>query len=280
MKPIRRLAFAINHGNSGADDVARQLVAIARGENVEVREMDSYNLPEGALAGFDACCVVGGDGTLLSASHEAANQGVPVIGVNRGSLGFLTTYSVDEALSSFKSLLGGDYQLSHRELLGCRTGADQQDFAVNDVVIKDEGHSKLVRLAVHADGEFVTEFYCDGLIFSTPTGSTAYNLSSGGPIIHPSAGVVAMTPICPHTLTNRTVIFREDVTLRVDSRIEGANILIALDGQRNLMTCTGVPVEIFMSKRKLALVQKPGYSHFEVVRTKLAWSGDATQNSK
>ena len=291
MKPIRRLAFAVNLDKSGADEVARELVGIARGNGVETvaahdtarvetQMMNGYNLPDGSLAGFDACCVVGGDGTLLSAAHEAAQRGVPVIGVNRGSLGFLTTYSVDEARASFKSLLSGEYQISERALLGCSTGANQEDFAVNDVVIKDEGHSKLVRLTVHADGEFVTEYYCDGLIFSTPTGSTAYNLSSGGPIIHPSAGVIAMTPICPHTLTNRTVIFREDVTLLVDSRIEGAKLLIALDGQRNLLTSVGESVAISMSRRKLALVQKPGYEHFEVVRTKLSWSGDATRPAK
>lgn len=280
MTPIRRLAFAVNHGKSGAGDLARALIEIARREGVETAYVDHAKLPEGFLAGYDACCVIGGDGTLLSAAFEAARQGVPIIGVNRGSLGFLTTYSADEARGSLPRLLAGEYQLSHRALLECHAGNDQEDFALNDIVIKDEVHSKLVRLAVHADGEFVTDYYCDGLIFSTPTGSTAYNLSSGGPIIHPSAAVVAMTPICPHTLSNRTVIFREDVKLRVESRIEGANILVALDGQRNLFTCTGVPVEISLSKRRLALVQKPGYEHFEVVRTKLSWSGDSTQPAK
>jgi len=280
MKPIRRLAFAVNHGKSGAGDLACALIEIARKEGVETEYVDHVKLPEGFLAGFDACCVIGGDGTLLSAAFEAARQGVPIIGVNRGSLGFLTTYSAEEARGSLPKLLSGEYQLSHRALLECHAGNDQEDFALNDIVIKDEVHSKLVRLAVHADGEFVTDYYCDGLIFSTPTGSTAYNLSAGGPIIHPSAAVVAMTPICPHTLSNRSVIFREDVKLRVESRIEGANILVALDGQRNLFTCTGVPVEISLSKRRLALVQKPGYEHFEVVRTKLSWSGDSTQPAK
>ncbi|HEY5551184.1 MAG TPA: NAD(+)/NADH kinase [Opitutaceae bacterium] len=280
MKPIRLLAFAVNHGKSGAGDLARDLIALARGCGVEVKETDHANLPVGSLAGFDACCVIGGDGTLLSAACEAARQGVPIIGVNRGSLGFLTTFSAEEARGSLPTLLAGNYQLSHRALLECHAGGDQEDFALNDIVIKDEVHSKLVRLAVHADGEFVTDYYCDGLIFSTPTGSTAYNLSAGGPIVHPSAAVVAMTPICPHTLSNRSVIFREDVKLRVESRIEGANILVALDGQRNLFTCTGVPVDISLSKRRLALVQKPGYEHFEVVRTKLSWSGDSTRPAK
>ena len=277
MKPIRRLAFAINHGKTGARELAHSLIEIARKHGVESDEMDHANLPEGSLEGFDACCVIGGDGTLLSAATEAARQGVPIIGVNRGSLGFLTTFSAEEARGSLPALLSGEYQLSHRALLECHTGTDQEDFALNDIVIKDEGHSKLVRLAVHADGEFVTDYYCDGLVFSTPTGSTAYNLSAGGPIIHPSAAVVAMTPICPHTLSNRSVIFREDVKIRVESRIEGAKILVALDGQRNLLSLTGEPVEIALSKRRLTLVQKPGYEHFQVVRTKLSWSGDSTR---
>ncbi len=280
MNPIKRLAFAVNHHKSGAEDIARDLIAIARKHGVEVTESDHLDLPAGSLAGFDACCVIGGDGTLLSAACEAARQGVPIIGVNRGSLGFLTTFSAEEARASLPDLLKGDYQLSHRALLECRTSPGHEDFALNDIVIKDEVHSKLVRLGVYADEEFVTDYYCDGLIFSTPTGSTAYNLSSGGPIIHPSAAVVAMTPICPHTLSNRTVIFREDVRLRVESRIEGANILVALDGQRNLFTCTGVPIEIALSKRRLALVQKPAHEHFEVVRTKLSWSGDATRPAR
>lgn len=279
MNPIKRLAFAVNHHKSGAEDIARDLIAIARKQGVEVTESDHLDLPPGSLAGFDACCVIGGDGTLLSAACEAARQGVPIIGVNRGSLGFLTTFSAEEARSALPGLLAGDYELSQRALLECRTSPGQEDFALNDIVIKDEVHSKLVRLGVYADEEFVTDYYCDGLIFSTPTGSTAYNLSSGGPIIHPSAAVVAMTPICPHTLSNRTVIFREDVRLRVESRIEGANILVALDGQRNLFTCTGVPIEIALSKRRLALVQRRSYEHFEVVRTKLSWSGDATRPS-
>jgi len=280
MNPIKRLAFAVNRQKSGAGDIARDLIEIARKCGVEVKETDHTNLPEDYLAGFDACCVIGGDGTLLSAACEAAKQGVPIIGVNRGSLGFLTTFSAEEARGSLPGLLAGDFELSHRALLACRTSDEHEDFALNDIVIKDEIHSKLVRLAVHADDEFVTDYYCDGLILSTPTGSTAYNLSSGGPIIHPSAAVIAMTPICPHTLSNRSVIFREDVKLRVESRIEGANILVALDGQRNLFTCTGVPVEIALSKRRLALVQKPSYEHFEVVRTKLSWSGDATRPAR
>jgi NAD+ kinase len=222
--------------------------------------------------------VIGGDGTLLGVVSEAAREQVPVIGVNRGSLGFLTTFSADEARSQFPSLLGGDYHVAYRSLLECSTKPGQHDLALNDVLIKDEFSSRLVRLEVFADDELVTDYYCDGLIFSTPTGSTAYNLSAGGPLVHPGAEVIAMTPICPHTLSNRSIIFRHDVRLRVLHRDPHTHVLVALDGQRNEHTCENAPIEISLSKLRLPLAQRRGYSHFSVVRTKLKWSGGYTES--
>ena len=234
-----------------------------------------FPLAGGFLKGFDACCVIGGDGTLLGVVREAAREQVPVIGVNRGSLGFLTTFSAEEARAHFADLLAGTYRIAARALLDCSTGPGQHDLALNDVVIKDEVNSRLVRLEVFAGDELVTDYYCDGLIFTTPTGSTAYNLSAGGPLIHPAAEVIAMTPVCPHTLSNRSIIFRNDVRLRVYNRIDHSRLLVAMDGQRNLTFCQGSPVEISISPLKLALVQRVDYSHFAVVRTKLQWSGGA-----
>jgi NAD+ kinase len=148
------------------------------------------------------------------------------------------------------------------------------DLALNDVLIKGEINSRLVRLEVFADGELVTDYICDGLIFSTPTGSTAYNLAAGGPIIHPEAGVIAMTPICPHTLSNRSIIFRDRVRLRVFNRTErDSRLLVAMDGQRNLKVSANSPIEITIAKSRLPLAQRTDYSHFSVVRTKLKWSG-------
>ena len=128
---------------------------------------------------------------------------MPIIGVNRGSLGFLTTFSAEEAATSLPALLAGDFRLAHRSILDCSTGPGRHDLALNDVLIKAEINSRIVRLEVVADDDLVTEYLCDGLIFATPTGSTAYNLSAGGPLVHPDAEVIAMTPICPHTLSNR-----------------------------------------------------------------------------
>lgn len=273
MKPIRKLAFVVNDEKAGATELAQELVAIARAAGVKHKLTLRFPLPKGYLKGYDACCVIGGDGTLLGVAHESAREQVPIIGVNRGSLGFLTTFSADEARAQFATVLGGAFRIDYRAMLSCSTNQGKEDLALNDVLLKEEVNSRLVRLEVFADGELVTDYTCDGLIFSTPTGSSAYNLSAGGPIIHPSAGVIAMTPICPHTLSNRSIIFRERVRLRVFNRTEDSRLLVALDGQRNLKVSARSPVDISIAKIRLPLAQRRDYSHFSVVRTKLKWSG-------
>ncbi len=280
MKPIRKLAFVVNEKKAGAPALARELAVIARAGGVSFKQTARFPLPAGYLKGFDACCVIGGDGTLLGVARESAREQVPIIGVNRGSLGFLTTFSADEARAHFAELLGGAFRVDHRAMLDCSTGNGTHDLALNDVLLKDEINSRLVTLEVFADGELVTDYTCDGLIFSTATGSTAYNLSAGGPIVHPAAGVVAMTPICPHTLSNRSIIFRENVKLRVFNRSDDSRLLVAMDGQRNLKVSTRSPVEISMASVRLPLAQRPDYSHFSVVRTKLKWSGGVVEKHR
>lgn len=280
MPPIRNLAFVVNEQKADAPELATTLMALAQDAGVSVKRAASYPVADGFLKGQDACCVIGGDGTLLGIAREAAREQVPIIGVNRGSLGFLTTFSADEARAHFTSLLEGEFQVTYRSLLECSTGPGQHDLALNDVLIKDEVNSRIVHLEVFADGELVTDYYCDGLIFSTPTGSTAYNLSAGGPLIHPTADVIAMTPICPHTLSNRSIIFRDGVKLLVHNRKEHSRLLVAMDGQRNLKVCETSPVEITIAKQRLLLVQRLDYSHFSVVRTKLKWSGGYAERRK
>ncbi len=281
MQPIRSLAFVVNAQKSGANELAQALMNIAVANGIRISHTNQFPLPTGFLKGFDACCVIGGDGTLLGVVCESAREQVPIIGVNRGSLGFLTTFSADEVGALFPALLTGEFHLAHRSLLSCSScEGHQQDLALNDVLIKDERPSRLVRLEVFADDELVTDYVCDGLIFSTPTGSTAYNLSAGGPLIHPDAGVIAMTPICPHTLSNRSIIFRRDVKLRVVNRSDASRLLVAMDGQRNLITCENSPIEISVAKNELLLAQRLDYSHFSVMRAKLRWSGGYTEPEK
>jgi NAD+ kinase len=277
MDPIRKLAFVINEDKAGAPELARELMAVARTRGVKLKSSSRFPLAKDFLRGFDACCVIGGDGTLLGVAREAARHQVPIIGVNRGSLGFLTTFSADEARAHFGDLLAGQFCVAYRSLLECSTGDDNCDLALNDVLIKNELNSRLIQLEVHADDELVTDYSCDGLIFSTPTGSTAYNLSAGGPLIHPKAEVIAMTPICPHTLSNRAIIFRADICLRVYNRSVDTRLLVAIDGQRDLKVGVGSPIKITISDLKLPLAQRVDYSHFAVVRQKLKWSGGFTR---
>jgi NAD+ kinase len=279
MKPIRSLAFVVNAEKPGAEELARVLVAAAKTKGVRLKKTTRFPVPAGFLKGCDACCVIGGDGTLLGIVREAADQGVPIIGVNRGTLGFLTTFSPDEARLEFDDLLKGSFRLDNRTMLACSVNGGPKGLALNDVLIKDELTTRLVHLEVFADDELVTDYLCDGLIFSTATGSTAYNLSAGGPIIHPSANVIAMTPICPHTLTNRSIIFRDNVKLRVHNRTVGTKVLVGIDGHTELRAATDQAIDISIAKERLPLAQRRDYSHFAVVRTKLKWSGGAAERN-
>jgi NAD+ kinase len=277
MKPIRTLAFVVNAEKPGAVDLARSLAGAARAKGVSVRRTTRFPLARGYLRGCDACCVIGGDGTLLGVVCEAARQEVPIIGINRGSLGFLTTFSEEEARLEFDGLLRGGFRVDKRAMLACSVAGGPPRPALNDVLIKDGLGTGLVHLEVFADGELVTDYLCDGLIFSTATGSTAYNLSAGGPIIHPAANVIAMTPICPHTLTNRSIIFRDTVKLRVHNRTGGTRVLVATDGRGEMRASADEPIDISIAKMRLPLAQQRDYSHFAVIRTKLKWSGGAAE---
>jgi NAD+ kinase len=272
MSPIRSLALVINDGKPGAVSLGDAIRHACVERGVTVEATSAFPLERGFLDGADACCVVGGDGTLLGVVQEAARAQVPIIGVNRGSLGFLTTFTAEDVTSRFDAILDGTFKVDLRALLECTTGAET-GLALNDILLKHPAPSRIVRLEVYADDELVTDFFCDGLIFSTPTGSTAYNLSAGGPLVHPAVQAIALTPICPHTLSNRAVIFPEQVTLRVENCAVDEPLLVAMDGHSNQMLASGGSVAIRLSRTRLRLATPLGYEHFRVVRSKLKWSG-------
>lgn len=273
MKPIKHLAFVVNGSKHGSSELVARLEAIAERLGVDCRLITRFPVPEGSMEGVDACCVIGGDGTFLSTAAEATRCQIPVIGINRGTLGFLTTYAAEEVEDLFPSILAGEFKLQSRSLVECRIDEDHKDVALNDVVIKAANSSRIVHINVFADEEFVTTYVCDGLIFSTPTGSTAYTLSAGGPLVHPRTEAISLTPICPHTLSNRSIIFPSDVKLRVENAIKGQRLLVAIDGQRNLNILEGDSIEVAQSNKRLQMAQRLDYSHFNVVRRKLKWSG-------
>jgi len=189
MPPFRKLAFVFNSEKPGAAQLAEELMEIARQNGARKLKLSGdRTLPRGYFKDCDACCVIGGDGTLLGTVRGAAREGIPIIGVNQGGLGFLTTFSADEARGQFASLLGGNYHLARRALLDCKTGPRHRDIALNDVLIKNDTNSRLVRLEVFANGKLVTDYYCDGVIFSTPTGPRHTISPPGAPSSIPPPG--------------------------------------------------------------------------------------------
>ncbi|MCH6257942.1 NAD(+)/NADH kinase [Puniceicoccaceae bacterium K14] len=280
MKAIDKLAFVVNESKEGARDLADRLETIAQANGVKISHTSDFPVPHGALDDVDACCVIGGDGTFLSVASEATRCQIPLIGVNRGTLGFLTTFSAENIFERFSDVLAGKYSLNFRSLLECETSEAPVSLALNDVVVKSSENARILHVNVFADDEFVTTYVCDGLIFSTPTGSTAYTLSAGGPLIHPQAEVVSLTPICPHTLSNRSIIFPSNVKLRVENARPKEPMLIAVDGYTSLHVSEGCPLTIRQAEKQLPIAQKVDYSHFDVVRTKLKWNGGYAGDSK
>ncbi len=274
MKPtLRSLAFVVNQQKEGAVALSNEVAEYCRQQGVVVELTADYPLPDGFLRGHDACCVFGGDGTLLSTVPQATRNSVPVFGINQGKLGFLVTIGVSEALAQFKRLLAGEFVREQRSVLQCVTRSGSNGLALNDIVIKHRTMAPIVGLKVLADGELVSRFYSDGIIFSTPTGSTAYNLSAGGPIIHPTAHVVAMTPICPHTLTNRSIVLPHSVNLTIECAEQDPMPSVNVDGRLNLPGEGAFPLSIALLPEPLTLLQPPEHSHFQILRTKLHWGG-------
>ena len=277
VQPIRKFVIVVNLSKPGAGALAREIAGSAAASGGQAFIEHRYPVPDGTLDGCDACFVIGGDGTLLSVAGQAATKGVPVAGINMGKLGFLAMFTPEEARCCLDGMLAGQFDVSERSLIQCVSHTGERVIGLNDIVLRSHS-SRVAHLAVRADDKLVNVYSADGLVFSTPTGSTAYNLSAGGPLIHPSAPVIAMTPICPHTLSNRAVIFAESVQLRVDVEESREDVHVTRDGQPCFEPGSAFPVEIGTAPERFRLIQKPGYVHFQVVQTKLGWTGNHLVN--
>ena len=268
---IRRLGLVVNRAKPGACELARELTALAESRDVAVSVTERHPVPEGFLSGCDACCVLGGDGTILGAVEEALRHGVPIFGINRGKLGFLANYPAETAAAGLASVLDGESQREELTVLECVTADGRRHHALNDVVIKAAEVFRMARLGVSSSQGFVNTYRADGLVISTPTGSTAYNLGAGGPLIVPGADVFALTPICPHTLTNRSVIFPAGTPLRIDHEESDSPLCVSLDGMAALGGHELFPLTVRVSERRLPILRPRGLSHFDILRAKLKW---------
>ena len=222
----------------------------------------------------DLLLVLGGDGTLLSVARLVGDLGVPILGVNLGGLGFLTALTAEELFPALEAHLNGELVIEERMMLSAavsRQGERLSDYvALNDVVITKSAMSRIIRLEVAVDGQFATGYRADGLIISTPTGSTAYCLSAGGPIVFPTMDAVVLTPICSHTLTNRPIVLPATQSIEV-TLLTDQDVMLTLDGQVGFALKLSDVVRVQRAAARIRLLRFPQKHFFSVLRTKLKW---------
>lgn len=220
--------------------------------------------------------VVGGDGTLLGAGRALAPHGVPILGVNQGRLGFMVDVRPEDIGETLDAVLRGELAIEERLLLEARLHrADSSELpllrAVNDVVVRNQASIRMLEFETWIDKEFISQHRADGIVISTPTGSTAYALSGGGPVLHPSVSAIALVPICPHTLSDRPIVVPAGGVIRVVLRGEFSGVSVTCDGQVSVTLNTGDIVEVASSPHPLRLIHPRNYSYFELLRSKLHW---------
>ena len=236
---------------------------------------------EELAANCDMIISIGGDGTMLNTAYEMRTFNVPVIGLNIGKLGFLAEHDLNDVDSLVVDLLEGNYTVEERMSLEaiCEQAGDEKLYAVNDIVIEKGRWPKMIDLTIKADNEYVSTFSADGLIVSTPTGSTGYSLSTGGPIINPKADVIGINPISPHSLTMRPLILSSKQKITILAESEHTAIQVNCDGQRVYSFKPPVKLEITKSEFPTRLLHTGKNEYFSILRKKLFWGLDVRQNS-
>ncbi|MFQ6672411.1 MAG: NAD(+)/NADH kinase [Candidatus Tectimicrobiota bacterium] len=223
----------------------------------------------------DLIVVLGGDGTFLSVARLVEGRDVPLLGVNLGGLGFLTEVTQEQVFDTLEEIFTGNFGVGERLLLQAsirREGERIAEYrALNDVVINKSALARIITLETYVDGAFVNTFAADGLIISTPTGSTAYNLAAEGPILYPALGALVINPICPHTLTHRPLVLPDDVTIEVVLKTEKEDVLLTLDGQVGFPLLANDVVEVRKASETVKLIEPSWHNYFQVLRTKLRW---------
>ena len=278
-KKINSVAIVVKPGDEDALRTADTLSEWLREREVTlagepfVSEKGADEWPEAAQA--DLIVVLGGDGTMLATSRLVGNSEAPILGVNYGGLGYLTDFRIEEMYTALEAILEGDFEVDRRVQLDAEHFRDGRSLArgrvLNDIVINKAAIARIIEIEVSLNGLFVNSFRADGLIVATPTGSTAYNLSAGGPIVYPSMNAVVLTPICPFTLTNRPIVVPDRAEIELKLPGEHKGVLLTLDGQTGIPLNSGDTVTIRKSETTFNLVQPPNRNYFDVLRNKLKW---------
>ncbi|HEV7395647.1 MAG TPA: NAD(+)/NADH kinase [Pyrinomonadaceae bacterium] len=253
----------------GGPEIERERIEHATGCTVDVVEAEKLS------ASIDLMLVLGGDGTMIATARMLGDSEVPVLGVNYGGLGYLAEFRIEELYTALESILEGKYAVQKRVMLSVELlrGDEQvtQNRVLNDVVINKSALARIIEIEAHLNGQFVNAFRADGLIVSTPTGSTAYNLSAGGPVIYPSMNAVVITPICPFTLSNRPIVVPDESLIELRLITQNEDVSLTLDGQVGFPLMPEDRVVIRKSRTAFNLVQPMNRNYFEVLRDKLRW---------
>ncbi|MCJ7499342.1 NAD(+)/NADH kinase [bacterium] len=285
MPEMKEIGIITKTTSSHADEVMGKLVPWLTGRGVKVRMQEDYRgLADGdSIAvprehvpdGVDMVLVLGGDGTLLSAARLLEGTNQPILGINLGSLGFLTELGLDEIFEALEKVLEGEYTIESRVRLEAslhRAGEQIGHYQVlNDVVINKGALARIIDLETFVDGHKVTNYQADGLIISTPTGSTAYSLAAGGPIIEPTLDVFVISPICPHTLTNRPLVIPGGSRVELCLLSDSGAVFITLDGQEGTRLKQGDCVRVRVSDQKVNLIRTGVRNFYDVLSAKLHW---------
>ncbi|MDR1144948.1 MAG: NAD(+)/NADH kinase [Verrucomicrobiales bacterium] len=286
-KKIRQVAVLVSKGKEDAAAVAAELGQLLRHYRIGATWLEQeYVMDEGTVGGSlgdlrkvraDLLIVIGGDGTLLRAARRTQGARVPLLGINAGMLGFLTSLPADGVARAIPRVLNGECVIVERLALTVsvtRAGrALYQGWALNEGVVARSDHSHIVRLEVRVSGEYLTDYLCDGLIIATPTGSTAYSLSAGGPIVSPAADAIILNPLCAHTLTNRPLIVGADHVISVSIPANNAPLMLETDGIGCVKLQSGDQLEFRRAKQPARLAVLPETGFYSVLRQKLRWSG-------
>ena len=272
---IKTAAIVIKPDHAEAKATAQELSIWFSERGIELLGTFTADHAKADLSGVGLVVVLGGDGTMIAAARMIGEAEVPVLGINYGSLGYLTDFRIEELHTAVESVVSGRFETDHRVMLRAELIRNGESIAggrvLNDVVINKAALARIIAIEARLNGLFVNSFRSDGLIVATPTGSTAYNLSAGGPIVYPSMNAVVLTPICPFTLTNRPIVIPDDaqIELKLESGSEG--VILSLDGQTGFPLFVGDIVRIRKSRTTLNLVQPENRNYFDVLRKKLQW---------
>jgi len=255
---------------------ARGINAIFDEETAAVLPDASKGHPRRVVVDSSQCLLVlGGDGTLLEAARLAAPRGIPILPINMGSLGFLTSFTLEELYSALEDLLASHSLVSRRAVLAVellRGGSViESKYALNEAVITKGALARMIELELNIDSAFVCRYRADGLIVASPTGSTAYSLSAGGPIVHPAVESFIITPICPQTLSDRPLVIRDSSSIEINLSGDSESVFLTLDGQRGIPLQAMDRVRVSRAREPLNLVQPPSRSYFEILRNKMKW---------